>query len=400
MLAFLLTGCRAPEKTGNLPSAAILEGGITADQLRLLDNQYVMEFSGRVERTADEMIAGATNLEVRHNALLWKINAIPAAFQAASHADPITAHVDLAVLVNQMLYFFDTGPGSDLFGVYQPLAVQASLDLRERLRTIEALLVASEEDIEAARDFIQRHVREHPLENIYFSRASIVPKYVAAVRERKRGLFEVVGDVTETLEGLNALLAVYAEYLPKQGRWQAELMLAEVPERALLPHFSENFESITRSTDRLSKTLEQIPDLIREERATVLEEIDRERIAALKAISEERIAVLNAIREERTSFQEFVKEERATVLEAVSTERKAAIEEAAELVRSEREIVLKETAVLVEKTTDSAAGHAEKLIDHLMWRVLQLLALVGAAIAVLGLVYLATRPRRPQLEAS
>jgi hypothetical protein len=400
MPAAILTGCRTPQQTGAPPSETILEGGITADQLRLLDNQFVMEFCGRVESTADEIIAGATDPRIRHNALLWKINAIPAAFQAASHADTITAHVDLAVLTNQMLYYFDTGSGSDLFGDYQTMAVQASLNLRERLREIETLLAASGEDIEAARDFIQGFVRDHPLENIYFNRASVAPKYVASLRERKRGLFAVVGDVTETLEGLNALLADYAEYIPKQARWQAELMLAEIPVHELLPQFADNFDTITRSTDRMSQTLEQIPDLIREERATVLEEIDRERVAALKAITEERIAVLNAIREERTSFQEFVRAERATVLEAVSGEREAAIQEATELVRSEREIILKETAGMVERTTDSAADHAERLIDHLMWRVLQLMVLAGAALLLAAILYLVTRRWHPQPKAS
>jgi len=366
----------------------------------LLDNQFVMEFSGRVERTADEIIAGTTDPRIRHNALLWKINAISAVFQAASHADTITTHVDLAVLTNQMLYYFDTGSGSDLFGVYQPLAVQASLDLRERLREIETLLAASEEEIADARDFIGGFVRDHPLENIYFNRASVAPKYVATVREKKKGLFAAVGGATETLEGLNALLADYAEYIPKQARWQAELMLAEIPERELLPQFADNFDTITRSTEGLSRTMEEIPDLIREERATVLEEIDRERVAALKAVSEERIAVLDAIREERTSFQEFVRGERATVLEAVSAEREAAIQEAAELVRSEREIVLRQTADMVAKTTDSAAGHAEKLIDHLMWRVLQLMVIAGAALLLAAILYLLTRRRHLRPEAS
>jgi len=299
-----------------------------------------------------------------------------------------------------MLYFFDTGSGSDLFGIYQPLAVQASLDLRERLREVETLLAASEEDIEAARDFIQGFVSEHPLENIHFNRESVVPRYVAAVQGRKRGFFEVVGTATETLEGLSSLLAVYAEYLPKEGRWQAELMLADIPERALLPHFSENFDTITRSTDRLTQTIGKVPDLVREERATVLEEIDRERVAALKAVSEERIAVLDAIREERSAFQEFVKGERTAVLEAVTAERKAAIREAAGLVRSERGIVLRETADMVGRTTDSAADHAEKLIDHLMWRVLQLLVLVGAALLFVALVYLVARRHHAQPKAS
>ena len=83
----------------------------------------------------------------------------------------------------------------------------------------------------------------------------------------------------------------------------------------------------------------------------------------------------------------------AAVLEAVRAEREAVIREAREMIRAERETILREASGIAEKTTDSAAGHAERLIDHLMWRVLQL-AVLAAVVGLLGWLFYLFRRRK------
>src|SRR5262245_16460880 len=95
-------GCSlAPKKEGFLEST-VTEARITSSQLRLWVHDAVLDAADRIEEAADQIRANAREPEVRHNALLWKINAIKASFRAASRRDPFGAFADLWILCLQM----------------------------------------------------------------------------------------------------------------------------------------------------------------------------------------------------------------------------------------------------------------------------------------------------------
>lgn len=372
---------------------------MTGRQLRLLLNDYVLDFSVTVEESADQIIASATDISTDRNALLWKINGISAVFTAASREDALATYFDLAILCEQMLNYFETGAGKDLFGVYQPIAVLAARNARERLRSMARSATRSEESFQDGEEFVREFASKHPLENIYFSRPSIVPAYVERMKNQKKSIFDITGTVSEALDDLNALLAMYAEYIPKQARWQAELMLMEIPERDLLPEFSRNFATVSGSTDRLASVAEEVPLIIERERERVVEDLRGERIAvldetntmlntALAKIESERVAVLEAVRSERGAVLEAIEKERLAVLAAVTAEREAAITQAVEQLREERLAATKDIASIAEDKVNLAAQQAERLIDHAIWRVFQLLSLFLVVALVLLLLYL------------
>src|SRR5262245_64446569 len=94
-LAFA-AGCSGPQKTGLLETHAP-EARITSAELRLWTYDFTLDFADRIEEAADQIKAQSPSAEIRRNTLLWKINAIQAAFRAASRRDALAAFFDVWV---------------------------------------------------------------------------------------------------------------------------------------------------------------------------------------------------------------------------------------------------------------------------------------------------------------
>ena len=62
------------------------------------------------------------------------MNAIPACQRAAFQSDPLAGYLDVWVLCEQMLQYFERGEGRDLFGEWQPIAVGAARQLVEEIK--------------------------------------------------------------------------------------------------------------------------------------------------------------------------------------------------------------------------------------------------------------------------
>ena len=78
---------------------------------------------------------------------------------------------------------------------------------------------------------MERWARAHPVERALVSRASIAT-YMAECASGERDAFVAVGEVSDTIESLSQRLNTYAAELPKQARWQAEILLERRRESA------------------------------------------------------------------------------------------------------------------------------------------------------------------------
>jgi hypothetical protein len=104
---------RAQEKDASIRTEDIK---VSAEQLRLRMRSLVGPMCGQIEQSADAIVAGTTDLNVKLAALKWKMDAVPAMRAALFRPDPYTAAVDTAVLCYQMTGYFESGPGKQEFG--------------------------------------------------------------------------------------------------------------------------------------------------------------------------------------------------------------------------------------------------------------------------------------------
>lgn len=367
LLLLLLGGCAtAPQKPAYMASAP----GVHVEPAELRVRVYVYEsfFASTVQSSANEILAKEEDFEIRQAALLWKINVIPAMQKAVFQADPLAALGEAWVLTLQMARYFDEGPGRDLFGESQSIAVEAAHDLESEVQAVALSIGDPTAAAEIKRDF-EQWVEDNPILDINFGRRSVMTD-ASAVTARALGVggLTAVGQMDETLRDIADRLTIYTEQLPKQARWHAELVIAEAY-RQFGEKLTRDIDSIETSAEGLDTFFnEKTPELISSEREAVVREFRRE---LNELLAEERVIVLEALKTEREVILGELDRQLKATLAALRQER---IETTAEL------------DDLAARTLEQSALEARVMTDHFFRRVLQLLLVALVGVLVIGLV--------------
>jgi hypothetical protein len=364
-------GCQPAIKREGALERRSTTAQISSRQLRVMVNEFVVYYANRVELTADKILAQTTDPAVRRNALLWKINGISSCLQSASRSDPLGAYLDIWILNRQVAGLFDTPPGNTLFGPAQPLARAEVANFETRLQYINQTAGA---DLPLGEKFVTTFASDFPLKSLYFDREPIASRYIQEVQPANKEMFQVVADLEENLIEMRNLSVLYAEYLPKQARWESELLLMETSQQAFVQQPIRDFSLAAHSIAQIAHTSETLPQTIEHERAafeqivaqereTTLAEVERMRQETLAAVTAERAAVLVAVHDERLAISRQLDEQVAKALVA--------------------------TDDLSRQRVDQLAAEAPAVIDHFFRRAVQF----GGVLALLVIAYLLVRRR-------
>ncbi|HSG82811.1 MAG TPA: hypothetical protein VLC48_11195 [Gemmatimonadota bacterium] len=346
-----LPGCstKAPQQTAVMQSVGDL--GVTGRRIRVGATNLLNTYMSNVEVSADGIIAATTDPGVRYNALVWKANAIPAFQRAMFHPDPLVSFVDGWTLSVQMREYFEAGGGRDLFGPQQPIAVTTSRQLE--LATDSAVATKLEPAVhDRMRRFVYTWAEQYPLDNPLFLRRSVAEAAADVLGAERLGGMSTLGSMAEMAQDAQQMALVFASYMPKEVRWQSELLIASLTD-------SLRFNSLLAAIDRMevmeetARFLRETPGLLASERAQVFRDISEERLETMREIDRQRLATL----------QEIVTWARS--------EREAMLVEMARMVADEREAVFAD----VDQITRG-------IVDHIFLRLVQ----IGVVLAVLVLV--------------
>ena len=156
-----------------------------------------------------------------------------------------------------------------------------------------------------------------------------------------------------------ARIDLYAEYLPKQARWQAEVFAGDLvtPEAKDLLH---ELAHAPQSLERITQVAEDMPGLISRERAEVLKVLRAELDKAIEALRRERLETLAFVRDERLETLVFVREERMVLSELFSDQ----VSKMLKALSLERTVILAETEEMRTRLVNDLANQSRALIDH------------------------------------
>jgi hypothetical protein len=359
-----LTACStaAPRQTGFQES---LGSEVTSREIRIRAAQYAMTFSQTVEIAADSILRLTSDHMTARNALIWKSYAVPAIYRSATISDPLMAWIDSRVLTYQMRDYFETGKGRELFGEQQWLAREAAYFIEGELeRSIE---LSGQKDDPELEESIRAFAAENPLTNPYFFRPSPVELLAKYLGEDQVSGLQAVGSMTELMEDVVQRMNIYAELLPRSGRWQAELMLAEMadPERSAI--YLEILNQI-EAMETLNAFLLSAPDLVDEQRDILLEAVDQQRIAFEAAL------------------EKYVAGATDEILAGIAPEREAAMEELDRIMHVEIEAAVTRLDSSISQAVVDIDDALERAVDQLFVRLLQLVAIVGLVVVLLVLL--------------
>ena len=365
LVASLLAGCAKSPPT---LIDTLDEPQMGREELRARLYQYVRRFTSEIEIAVFEIGYGSDDLEMGRRSLHWATSVVPAAQSAAFQADPAAGLVDSWALAAQQRDFFETGLGKDVFGEWQHIPIATAHVQLEEIQTIARALSPTEFD--RMNGNVEEWVTENPIDNLLFSRQSTAPLTAAALGPASSSALSAVGSMSDELRDLSARLSVYNEIMPKTARWQAALLLVAKAAGGVsfietmrdIESYAGGMEDIVIFLDTLKVLLDSIPQLVSSEREAVMTDITRERIAVMNEMSELLAVTLAAINQERTA-----------VMDGVTQERIAALQELDAI-----------AARLTEMALDQAEVRIENAIDHLIWRLVQVLAVVAVLVAVAG----------------
>ncbi len=375
LLILFVSACiSAPEQTPLMKEVGA-SSTLSAIKLRFLLNEFVVQFSSRTEAAADEIMALKPSSEVRRSALLWKIHAIPASFRSASIEDPMAAVIDSWILSKQIVHFFESGAGKDLFEENQDIALEAVRIIEREIYLIASSAGAKEEGLLKVDQWAESQAMDYPLENLYFGRRSFLESFSRFMDKSGAGAFKPIVQITESVSIFKDLLIMYAENLPNQARWQAELLLIDLKLNTVSDELKEGLSNMADFTSQLSDISQDLPENLEAQKAVLMDDLHREWALALKDVDTMRIDTLEHITGERIAITETLDEELNLLLGQITAEREAAMRDiVAVSLRISEEIAKKGT-----ETTDRLLMKAFWL-EVVFAVFVFVLVLVGAAI--------------------
>ena len=381
IIAALLTvqGCQTLQSNDGLLEQESSNAKVSSRQLRIVLDDLVLQFSSQVELAADQIIAENDDPQICKNALLWKMNGISSCFQAASRRDPLGSYFDIWILNKQTLALFEQPNNTPLFGESQDIAIAATKQIETSMADVLDLIG---DDLPINENFATAFATDHPINDLYFKRASITAnytKYIDSINLKGPELLGIASDIDEQLDQLQRVSSMYAEFIPKQARWNGELMILETLQSNAITSSLQNMSLAASGVAAIADTTQAIPELVERERNLLQDAITGERIATMQVIDQMRSETLNRFREERIAVMGKVESERTIVLKAIDDQRIAATRDLTHL----SEQSLEKIDQVVDTKIADVAVHSSDLIDHGFRRLAQLIGAI-AVLALLG----------------
>jgi hypothetical protein len=362
-----VTAClpKAQPAKVDLPDGRVVE----ARQVRVWVYELTNQLAGRLERTADEIIQSASSPEARRTALEWKAAGVPALQRASFHPDPIVALSDLWLFTIQIQMFFESPEGLLYLGEYADPALRTAKQMEQDV--IDFIIERGGNPHETGvYEEIHRYAAEHPIEHSLSTRPTAEPALTDRLPTGSIGAFAAVGTLVEGFADLSDRLSIYGEHLPKQIRWQGELLMFDVGLESIdIEAIESDVARLGRAADHLVEFSDGVPAMIEEQVATVVPELEK----AVIAID---LAHL------QSSVDAQVAGHLAVALEAVTREREAALE----AVTQERVAALADAERMANELVDRSFERVESMIDASVARLLPVGAAVMAGPFVLGLL--------------
>jgi len=376
--AVMVSAC-APKTAGRQTDVMEQSGkvSVSAAVLRARVSDLVERVAGRIELTADRVSAETDDAALRRRALVLKMEAIPAVYTAGFRADPLIALVDLWGFAFQFNQYMENRAGQNGFGPKQPLVQECAGALLADTDAVVRAIAIRPEYFEETRAQVEVWARSHPVLYTFSARESGA-SLVTDLRSGDRDVFLDVGTISDVVESLSERVNTYAALLPKQARWQAEILVGEMASAYRVEGALGDIHDVGTAARRAVELVENVPDLLNAER---------------NMLADERRAVLAGIHSQRLETLEYLTAERQAVIDVARKERIALVA----ALRQERIDTLTEVDAIKTRAIDSVLAGMKDLVDYTLWRVAVLTFCLLLAAATLAAIAYWLGRRRPSL---
>ncbi|NRD74759.1 chemotaxis protein [Shewanella sp. VB17] len=316
--------------------------------MRVFSRNFSRSFYSIVEKTADQVMLLSQSKEdsvfLQSNAIMWKIYSEQALQRTIFQASPVAAMIDTWALTAQMVEFYGSGAGKDLFGTQQALVIEASKDLQLQFEhTIEGFIKA--DDLTKNREFIEEYVQLNPLTEMTFSRHSAFNDWLTFSGINEFEAVTTFGSVPEVMSDISDRMAMIAEQLPKILGWKTELYALHSNINA--EEIQKTLMSISDTSSRFRELMAQSPEMMQ----SLAVDMRRELSPLLQQLSDSSDDKLAQLSRERQALELMVKNERLALEDMVARERLAAAANLDDISQHTVEVVFQELTQTVKSLT-------------------------------------------------
>lgn len=364
ILVLAVVGCQVAAPRQGIENAvhAPEDVAVSQQQVRLRLRALIEPLSGAIVASADRIMVGTTDRAVRREALVWKLEAVPALREALFRPNPFVAAMDTWVLTIQMGTYFESGPGRAALGDAAPAAVTTCQALSAEIERIAASMTKSG-DVSDVREFAQKWAGEHPIQHSIASRESTLSRVTERELQETFTTVEIAGNVVVTLDDLSRRMDIFSAQLLDQARWQAEVFAMDQAAMLGVDRVMPLAENAARSADRAVAVLDRMSPALED----------------LVAVATQAPGLMTA---ELSRMTDFVHEQREAALKQLAEERVAAVRDLGGAAKAERVALVADIERISQEAVKQASWRATQLFGGLA---------LAAWIGAVGLLFLARR---------
>ncbi|WP_223635405.1 chemotaxis protein [Corallococcus sp. EGB] len=313
LLVLLCGGCASLAPQRSELTTRVGRSDLSVAVMRTRVRDLARRFSGLIEALADDLAARSGSPHVASAMLRFKANAVPAVQSALFQPDPVAALIDTWALLAQLE---DSLPRTAVGASPELLAhAHDSLGALESELEAEWRGVTGREDATQTRDKVHAWAAANPLTGPLVTRVSTTELLASLTNVPGGGLRSTAASLVEDTRDLTARVDLYATSLPRQARWQAELVAVDALRAPTVQSALAELGRTVDLLDRVGAVAANSPAILERERRAALDSVHAERLGLQAYLTGERQGVLADVDRERQAVVDALHAERIATLQ-------------------------------------------------------------------------------------
>jgi hypothetical protein len=367
------------KKTSSVKSTKNVQSSMP--ELSSRNQSMLALYSAEIEVAADRIISESPSPAAQRQALVWKAEAIPVMQTSLLNTDPVAAVLDTWAFIFQMTAYMERPALKQKFGESYPVVAETLRNMEAEMEQL-VRVGAPTANVADLRQRVSAWAEAHPIQASLVGRQSVDPDVIRKAGQSDLGMTTSIKTLAEGLGDFTARLDSYNVYLPKQARWQAELLLTDFTHDPQISAALSNLAVLSDSAAKASVKIDQMPELVDQTRVAFKADVDSERLSAQAFLREELLKTLYALRQERIATIDAMHGERIATTAEIREERRAAME----VLRNQEIAMMKEFEEISKRAIQDLDTRERGLINFFFLRALELMLLTLVLCCLLGWV--------------
>jgi hypothetical protein len=363
----LFFGCasRGTRKTASLSHAKNVEA--SAEEIGARNQSLLAIYSSEIENAADRIIRESPSPQAHREALVWKTEAIPVLQASLLNTDPLVAVVDTWAFIVQMQEYMQRPATASRLGDFQGVPVDTTRHMEAEMEKL-VITAAPSADIDHLRGRIEAWAAAHPMQGGLSGRTSLDADLIRRTYKQDLGALATLKALQENLGDITARLDSYNAYLPKQARWQAELLVTDFSRNPKLTAAASDFTVLSHAMSTASNNLDQMPKMAARAREVALSDVDHQRVAAQDFLAQQREKAFDDLAQQRIAAIADLRGERLAATADLRGEREIVLN----TLHQEEVRMMSDLHTLSQDTLNDLDRKSRRLVDHIFWRAFEL----------------------------